>query len=164
MQRTVRYQGAIIRDHHMLLIRHREHETERAYWVIPGGGRVEGETPEECVQREMKEETGLEVRVKELLLDQPSLPGDPYQRLRTYLCDPAPGEPRPGYEPELEASSRYSIAEVKWFDLRDESQWDADMIADPYTFPQVQAVRWKLGYFPDDGHGPMITVLPYHQK
>jgi 8-oxo-dGTP pyrophosphatase MutT (NUDIX family) len=77
MHRDVRYQGAIIRDHHMLLIRHRRHVTGRAYWVIPGGGRLEGETSEACVQREMKEETGLDIQVKELLLDH----GDPHDNL-----------------------------------------------------------------------------------
>jgi len=130
----------------MLLIRHQRHVTGRAYWVIPGGGLEENETPEACVQREMKEETGLNVQVKELLLDRPSLPGDPYQRLRTYLCDPAPGEATPGYEPEIEAASRYSIVEVKWFDLRDEAHWDPEMVADRFTYPQARAVREKLGY------------------
>lgn len=33
-------------------------------WVIPGGGIDDGETPEEAVVREVKEETGLDVSVK----------------------------------------------------------------------------------------------------
>ena len=36
--RTIVYQGAIIRDHHILLIKHTEHATSRGYWLIPGGG------------------------------------------------------------------------------------------------------------------------------
>ena len=89
---------------------------------------------------------GLDVHVKELLLDQPTLPGDLYRRLRTYLCEPAPGEAKPGYEPEPEAASNYSIVEVKWFDLRDEADWDPEVAADRFTYPQLQAVKRKLGY------------------
>jgi ADP-ribose pyrophosphatase YjhB (NUDIX family) len=146
MGRYARYQGAIIRDHHMLLIRHRRHSTGESYWVIPGGGLEAGETAEECVSREMKEETCLEVQVLELLLDCPVPPGNPYQRLRTYLCKPAPGEARPGYEPEPDAAASYSIVEVGWFDLRDEAGWDPDMVSDQFTYPQMRAVRLKLGY------------------
>ena len=130
----------------MLLIRHQRHATGESYWVIPGGGLETGETAEECVIREMKEETGLQVRVLELLLDCAASPGDPYQRLRTYLCAPAPGEAKPGYEPEPVAAASHSIVEVKWFDLRDETGWDPDMIADQFTYPQMRAVRQQLGY------------------
>ena len=99
MKFRTRYQGAIMRDHNILLIRHTNHGDGRAYWLVPGGGREQGETEEECVQREMREETGLEVRVERLLLDEESLPGEKvYDRIKTYLCIPEPGEARPGYE------------------------------------------------------------------
>lgn len=53
--RHTRYQGAIIKDDQILLIKHTEHETGRSYWVIPGGGREPGETEMACVKREMWE-------------------------------------------------------------------------------------------------------------
>ena len=74
MSGDVRYQGAVIRDDHILLIRHQEHATGRAYWVIPGGGRESHETKEACVQRETREETNLDVSVKRLLLDELGVP------------------------------------------------------------------------------------------
>jgi 8-oxo-dGTP pyrophosphatase MutT (NUDIX family) len=46
MSRIIRYQGAIIKDHLVLLLRHREHKTGRSYWLFPGGGIEEGETEE----------------------------------------------------------------------------------------------------------------------
>ena len=103
MNRIIRYQGAVIRDDHMLLIKHREYASGRDYWVIPGGGREDGETEQECVRREMKEETHLDVKVEQLLLDEHSRPGDIYQRLKTYLCIAMAGEAYPGHEPEFEA-------------------------------------------------------------
>ncbi len=47
----------IIQDEKILLI-HRINNGEE-YWVFPGGGIEKGETPEEAVVREVKEETGL---------------------------------------------------------------------------------------------------------
>ncbi len=146
--RDVRYQGAIIRDHDILLIRHREHESGISYWLLPGGGIEPGETEEDCVIREMKEETNLEIRIVSLILDEPSFPSDLYRSRKTYHCEPNSGEASPGYEPEAEAASRYAIVEVKWFDLHDETSWDPVLIADPITYGQLQRVRKKLGYLP----------------
>ena len=67
--RQTRYQGAIIQDDKMLLIRHMEHESGRSYWVIPGGGREVGETEMACVRRELWEETNLTVHVERLLVE-----------------------------------------------------------------------------------------------
>ncbi len=79
MSRKIRYQGAIINDHQILLVRHAEHVSGRSYWIIPGGGIEAGETEEECVQREMLEETNLRVEVERLLLDEEGIRGGIYQ-------------------------------------------------------------------------------------
>jgi len=146
MSRTIRYQGAIIRNDHILLIKHREYASGDDYWVIPGGGREDGETEEECVEREMMEETHLNVTVKRLLLDEPGHPDEAYPRFKTYLCIPMSGEAHPGYEPESEAAEQYAITEVGWFDLRDETTWEAKVITDPFTYPLLQRIRTVLGY------------------
>ena len=146
MSRLIRYQGAIVQDDQILLIMHREHSTGRAYWVIPGGGRELGETEEACVQREMLEETSLDIVVERLLLDEPGVPNGVYKRFKTYLCKVVKGEPQPGYEPEVEAAQNYAIVEVRWFDLRDPNSWESKMRDDPFTFPTVQRIRAVLGY------------------
>ena len=38
------------------------YETKNDQWMIPGGGREDGETGEECCARELAEETGFAVR------------------------------------------------------------------------------------------------------
>jgi ADP-ribose pyrophosphatase YjhB (NUDIX family) len=146
MGRITRFQGAVIRNDHILLVKHHENACGRDYWVIPGGGRQEGETEQECVKREIKEETHLSVAVKQLLLDEPGPPDDVYRRLKTYLCVPMGGEAYPGCEPEFEASLRYTITEVRWFDLREETTWGAEVVADPLTYPLLQQIRAVLGY------------------
>jgi ADP-ribose pyrophosphatase YjhB (NUDIX family) len=147
MGRTIRYQGAIMRGDHLLLIKHREHASGRSYWLIPGGGQEAGETEEACVQREMREETGLEVTIERLLLDEPSIIcGGYYQRFKTYLCRADSGEPQPGYEPEEDAARVYAIVETAWFDLRKPETWDPQVMTDPFTYPLLRKIQAALGY------------------
>ncbi len=55
----MRVTGVIIKDGKILLIRRVKNGEE--YFVFPGGGVEEGETQEEALKREMKEETGLDI-------------------------------------------------------------------------------------------------------
>jgi 8-oxo-dGTP pyrophosphatase MutT (NUDIX family) len=146
LTRHTRYQGAIINNDHILLIRHRQHATGRTYWVIPGGGIGEDESEEACIVREMKEETNLDVEVERLLLDEPCHPDGVYEWSKTFLCRPIAGVASPGYEPEPEAAAEYSITEVRWFDLRDEATWGEAIKHDPFTYPQLVSLREVLGY------------------
>lgn len=147
--RITRYQAAILRGDEILLIKHREHADGRAYWVLPGGGIEAGETELDCVRREVREETNLEVRIEDLLLDEPPMfdNGGVYQRFKTYLCRPIANEASPGYEPEPEAAAVYAIVEVGWFSLVDETTWN-DLIAnDPITAPALRRIRTALENF-----------------
>ncbi|MCK4898501.1 MAG: NUDIX hydrolase [Anaerolineales bacterium] len=146
MVRHTRYQGVVVRDHQALLIKHWEFKSGRGYWVIPGGGIELGESEEECVMRELKEETNLEVEVIRLLFEEADHPDGMYACRKTYLCRSLSGEPSPGFEPELEAQANYSIAEVRWFDLHKDSDWPADLRNDPFTYPQLARIRQALGY------------------
>ena len=58
--------GVVIEEGRVLLIR-RGHEPLLGQWSIPGGTLELGETLAEGTERELKEETGLEVRVLDLI-------------------------------------------------------------------------------------------------
>lgn len=146
MPRHTRYQGFIIQDNKILLIKHSQRSTNRSYWVIPGGGLDGAESEEECVIREMREETNLKVKIEQLVFDEPAPAGGVYKWRKSYICVPVSGEASPGYEPEPEAAADYSISEVRWFDLRDENQWGEELKDDPFTYPQLIALRAFLGY------------------
>jgi ADP-ribose pyrophosphatase YjhB (NUDIX family) len=145
MARTTRYQAAIIREQHILLIQHHEHADGNTYWLLPGGGMESGESETECVQREVREETHLEVTVEGLLLDEPGREGETvYQRFKTYLCRPFAGRASPGIEPEPEAAAVYAITDVRWYDLYDEASWDELVLNDPITCPLLRRIRTAL--------------------
>ncbi len=146
MNRVIRYQGAIVQDEKILLIRQRQHDTGVSYWLLPGGGIEAGESEEECVRREMQEETNLRISVERLLLDQPDESGAVYKRRRTFLCSVISGSAAPGYEPEEDAAASYGIVEVGWLDLRDESGWPPLAKEDGITYPQLRGVQQALGY------------------
>ena len=64
MKTRVGSRAVVIQNNKILL----SHEKASGWWLIPGGGMEAGETPEECVVREVEEETGLIVRpIKQFL-------------------------------------------------------------------------------------------------
>jgi len=100
--------GVVIEDGRTLLIR-RGSEPLRGQWSIPGGTLELGESLEAGVARELLEETGLEVRVLELIevfdriFTEPDIggggtPSKPrfHYVIIDYLCEKISGEPRAG--------------------------------------------------------------------
>ncbi len=93
--------GVVIRDDRVLLIR-RGTEPLKGAWSIPGGTLELGETLVEGVRRELREETGLDVRVGELIeaFERVFRDGDGRPRyhfvILDYFCEAASGTPQPG--------------------------------------------------------------------
>jgi mutator protein MutT len=100
--------GVVIENGQALLIR-RGGEPLKGHWSIPGGTLELGESLEEAARRELEEETGLRVRVLELIEvferifhDEGHKEGANEQRPRyhfvilDYLCERLDGEARPG--------------------------------------------------------------------
>ena len=63
MKRIVVTAAVIERDGAVLLARRREGKAQAGYWEFPGGKLEPGESPEACLERELREELGIETRV-----------------------------------------------------------------------------------------------------
>lgn len=138
--RHTRYQAVVLRDDNALLLVRCIFADGRDCWMFPGGGREE-ETEEACIIREVREETGLDVRVERLLLDQPADPPDGmYVRWRTYLCRVTGGAAAPGGG----EGDGNSLVDVMWLPLFDESAWPDVISRDQFLYPQLQSFRAEL--------------------
>lgn len=153
MPRTIRYQAAIVQDDHLLLLKMHDRPTGEMFWIFPGGGREPGETEEQCVKREVLEETHLHVEVVRFLFEAPDIPLGSYQYLRTYLCRVRSGVARPGCEPEMDSDGHQTIRQIGWFDLRQYNSWDGLLDDKQVTYRLLRRVRAELGYVKSDWAG-----------
>jgi len=114
--------GVLIRDGCVLLVR-RGKEPMKGRWSIPGGAVESGERLAEALEREMREETGLQVRAGELLEIVESIfrnaAGDVeyHYVIHDYACEVTGGELRAGGDAAEVAQvapadlSRYGLTE-----------------------------------------------------
>jgi 8-oxo-dGTP diphosphatase len=59
--------GAVLLEEERILLLHRLKDPETGYWSLPGGGVELGETIENAIKRELKEELSIDIEILELL-------------------------------------------------------------------------------------------------
>ncbi len=103
--------GIVIRDGKVLVMRRVNNGDE--YWVFPGGGQEEGETPDQTAVREIDEETTVAVKAGRLVYH---ITWDTGEENFFYLCDYVSGEPtlREGSEEFEKAKEGNQIYEPMW--------------------------------------------------
>jgi mutator protein MutT len=142
MERKIRCQGVIIQKNQLLLVQHVNHRSGSVYWWLPGGGVEPGETTEECVLREIREETNLEVKVIRLLFETYDMNRVyTYERFVTFLCQPIRGEPAPGTESE--SAHVHAITGLGWYSVWDETAWEKDFF-EPHMLPFLRLIQKEL--------------------
>jgi 8-oxo-dGTP diphosphatase len=75
----IRVAGILLKGDNLLLVRHEKNS--KSYWLLPGGGVEFGETLENALIREFKEEVGLAIQVGELVMVQDSIPPDQHRQV-----------------------------------------------------------------------------------
>jgi len=76
------------------------------YHVFPGGGLEEGESPEEGTAREIKEEFGIDVKVKEKIYELDN--GEINKKEYFFLCEYISGKLGTGDGPEFSDNPKYA--------------------------------------------------------
>jgi 8-oxo-dGTP pyrophosphatase MutT (NUDIX family) len=115
---TVRAAGVCVRDGHVLL----QTEEQIDFWVLPGGRGEIGEQTAATVQREMREETELEVTVGELLWVLENFftyyGGKAFHELGFYYRMMLPEDfPSPKDQPEFSGAEGDKPLTFRWFPL-----------------------------------------------
>ena len=96
MRLMVRPTGVLIEDGKILLVK--QDVTEKRHWALPGGRLEASETIEQCLIGEIKEETGLDIEVKELIYLTDRFDGDTHIVHISFLIKRMGGRLREGKE------------------------------------------------------------------
>lgn len=92
--------GIVVKEGKVLL----SHLSKYGYYMIPGGGVEDGETYPVCCERELLEETGIEVVAKEKIIEIEELFDDWRHFSHFFICDPVRDTGVTNFtEPEKEA-------------------------------------------------------------
>ncbi len=97
MKRSVIPCGVAIirRGREFLISQRKDDDTFGSFWEFPGGKRNPGETFEQCVVRETREELGVEIKVVEKFDEMRKKYHDRVIWLNFYLCSFLSGNPQP---------------------------------------------------------------------
>jgi mutator protein MutT len=87
--------GLVFRDGRLLITRRSAGAHLAGLWEFPGGKREPGETFEQCLHRELREELGIEVQIVSLIEDILHHYPDRTVRIRFFRCRWLRHEPKP---------------------------------------------------------------------
>ncbi|KZZ83045.1 MULTISPECIES: (deoxy)nucleoside triphosphate pyrophosphohydrolase [Bacillaceae] len=116
MKKTVKVVGAVIHnDQNQILCALRSPEMSLPdYWEFPGGKIEDGESPEESLVREIEEELGCRIHVKEKIVDVLHEYDKVIVNLLTYHASIVSGNPEAKEHAELRWTAVEALNELEW--------------------------------------------------
>lgn len=119
-------QAIIVQSGHILMVKQYVQRGD-IVWNFPGGGMEEGETPEEACIREVKEETGYDVVINRLLVEDSGK--------FTFVAEVVGGE----LFLDRSNEDNSDIIEVAWISADDQGKLDS------YTAPLLELLKNTIG-------------------
>lgn len=108
--------GICIERDKILLIHHKSLGKTGSLWAPPGGGMEYGESAEEALKREFKEETGLEILIKQFLFVHEYLDPPLHGIELFFLVEKAGGQLKLGTDPEMSKEDQL-LTKLGFYDL-----------------------------------------------
>lgn len=112
----VRVNGILIEDNKILLVE--QDVSSNRHWAHPGGRPEYGETLDEALVREMKEETGLDVSIGRLLYVTDRIKNDNHVVIIAFEVTREGGKLGTGHGPEFERAKIKSVKMTPISELR----------------------------------------------
>ena len=112
--REIHVVAAILRDGERVFATQRGYGEWKDYWEFPGGKIEAGETPEEALIREIREELGVEIRVDAYLTTVEYDYPDFHLHMRCYACHVTEGELTLKEHEAARWLSREALDSVHW--------------------------------------------------
>lgn len=112
----VRSCGVLVENDSILLVNLHSPVINKPIWTVPGGGVEFGETTRDAVEREFKEETGLEVRALEILHINELIENQYHAIEFYYKVEKITSDIKVGSDPERD-ENRQIITDVRYFKL-----------------------------------------------
>lgn len=138
-KRLVRCQGVILKNDSILILEHYNSLRNEKFWLLPGGGIEFNESEEECIHRELKEETNLNVEINQVLFDDIKY-GLDYKRYVTFLCTPLEGS----IEKIGKESNDYKkITKLSWISINDEDSWPTIQNKEQF-YPSLKEIKNEI--------------------
>jgi 8-oxo-dGTP diphosphatase len=128
----VRVCGILKENDRILLLKHDRIGPAGHLWSPPGGGVDFGESLEETIMKEFKEETNLEIEVKEYLFTNEFISKKHHAIEIFYIVERVSGDLALGSDPEL-GSERQILTEAKFFSPEELKKLPADTIHNAFN-------------------------------
>lgn len=143
----IRVCGICFQEDNILLVKHEPLGKKGYLWAPPGGGMIFGENANDCLKREMEEETGLKIKVGELLFVNEYISPPLHAVELFYKTEIEGGTLRLGSDPEL-PSNFQMIKEVLFMPLKAIRDMDKELLHNLFSLANTKDKILNLsGYY-----------------
>lgn len=114
---------------HLLLIQHKN-IYGKLYWWLPGGGLEDNESTEDGINRELREELGIEMEFDDCFILEGILPNRGYKKYYTWI-----GRIDKNVDIVISDNESNVIVGYKWFNIKDKTKYEPELYSeDIYVF------------------------------